>query len=235
MTEQQWLKSGDPDAMFRFLEGKMTDRKLRLFQVACCRRVWHLMPKKKCCDAVLVAEQYADREVNNTERRAAQALIAGYKPKGAQASRISNLAVRQAGYAAYYAIEMHVAKNLRGIRASGVSAPLAHAARKAAKASAPDPWTKVYNAEKRVTARLIRCIFGNPFGPVTFDPTWNTDTVLSLAKQMYESRDFSAMPELASALKKAGCDDASILKHCRDSKQVHVRGCWVVDLILGKE
>ena len=51
---------------------------------------------------------------------------------------------------------------------------------------------------------------------------------------MYESREFSAMPILADALQDAGCEDDAILTHCRDPKQIHVRGCWVVDLVLGK-
>jgi hypothetical protein len=83
-------------------------------------------------------------------------------------------------------------------------------------------------------AELVRDIFGNPFRPVTFSPSWRTDTAVSLARQMYESREFSAMPILADALQDAGCDNDDILNHCRDAKQVHVRGCWVVDLVLGK-
>ena len=51
---------------------------------------------------------------------------------------------------------------------------------------------------------------------------------------MYDARDFSAMPILADALQDAGCDSDDILNHCR-SGGVHVRGCWVVDLVLGKE
>jgi hypothetical protein len=74
----------------------------------------------------------------------------------------------------------------------------------------------------------------NPFRPVTFCPEWRTDTAMSLARTMYDARDFSAMPILADALQDAGCDNAAILSHCRDPKQVHVRGCWVVDLVLGK-
>jgi hypothetical protein len=78
-------------------------------------------------------------------------------------------------------------------------------------------------------------IFGtDPFRPVAFDPVWRTDTAVSLAKRMYESRDFSPMPILADALQDAGCDSDDILNHCRDTKQVHVRGCWVIDLVLGK-
>jgi hypothetical protein len=78
-------------------------------------------------------------------------------------------------------------------------------------------------------------IFGNPFRPVTFSPEWRADTAVALARQIYESRDFGAMPILADALQDAGCANEDILSHCRDPKQVHVRGCWVVDLVLGKE
>ncbi|HJZ58230.1 MAG TPA: hypothetical protein VKE74_25030, partial [Gemmataceae bacterium] len=81
---------------------------------------------------------------------------------------------------------------------------------------------------------LLRDVFGNPFRPVAFNPAWRTDTAVSLARQMYESKDFSAMPILADALQNAGCENEDVLNHCRDAKQAHVRGCWVVDLVLGK-
>jgi hypothetical protein len=70
--------------------------------------------------------------------------------------------------------------------------------------------------------------------PVNIDPRWRTPTVLALAQQLNGGRDFSAMPILADALQDAGCDNDDILAHCRCSGQ-HVRGCWVVDLVLGKE
>jgi len=69
---------------------------------------------------------------------------------------------------------------------------------------------------------------------VTLSPAWLTSTVIALARQMYESRDFSPLPILADALQDAGCDNADILDHCR-SGGPHVRGCFVVDLLLGKE
>jgi hypothetical protein len=81
---------------------------------------------------------------------------------------------------------------------------------------------------------LIRDIFGNPFRPATLDPAWRTDTAVTLAKQMYESREFGAMPILADALQDAGSDSEDVLDHCRGPGP-HVRGCWVVDLVLGKE
>jgi hypothetical protein len=76
-------------------------------------------------------------------------------------------------------------------------------------------------------------VIGNPFRPVAFSPDWRTNTVLTLARQMYELREFSAMPILADALQDAGCDSADVLDHCRGDGP-HVRGCWVVDLVLGK-
>jgi hypothetical protein len=88
---------------------------------------------------------------------------------------------------------------------------------------------------RRANADLLREVFGNPFRPVTFDSAWRTSTAIALATQMYESRDFGAMPILADALQDAGCDNEDVLNHCREAKQVHVRGCWVVDLVLGEE
>jgi hypothetical protein len=87
---------------------------------------------------------------------------------------------------------------------------------------------------RRTAADLVRDIFGNPFRPVSFSPSWHTDTALSLARTMYDSRDFSALPILADALQDAGCENEDILTHCRDTAHAHVRGCWVVDLVLGK-
>lgn len=83
-------------------------------------------------------------------------------------------------------------------------------------------------------AALVRDIIGNPFRPVAFDHRWRTSTAVQLARTMYETRDFGPMPILADALQDAGCENADILEHCRDPNGVHVRGCWVVDRILGK-
>ncbi|MBM3978757.1 MAG: hypothetical protein FJ304_00455 [Planctomycetes bacterium] len=85
-----------------------------------------------------------------------------------------------------------------------------------------------------VVVPLLRDIFGNPFRPVTFTTDWRTNTVVTLARTMYDAREFSAMPILADALQDAGCDNDDILNHCRDTTATHVRGCWVVDLVLGK-
>jgi hypothetical protein len=87
--------------------------------------------------------------------------------------------------------------------------------------------------QRTAQCSLIRDIFGNPFRTVTLDRAWTTTPVISLAQTMYDSRDFAAMPVLADALEEAGCDNADILAHCRGPGP-HVRGCWVVDLALGR-
>ena len=86
-----------------------------------------------------------------------------------------------------------------------------------------------------VQSCLVRDIFGNPFRPVTFDPEWRTTTALALARGIYDERAFDRLPILADALQDAGCDNDDILTHLRDTTTPHVRGCWALDLVLGKE
>jgi hypothetical protein len=81
---------------------------------------------------------------------------------------------------------------------------------------------------------LLRCVFGNPFRSVTIDRRWRTSTVTDLANAIYDDRAFERMPILADALMDAGCDNESIIAHCQQ-KAEHVRGCWIVDLLLRKE
>jgi hypothetical protein len=80
---------------------------------------------------------------------------------------------------------------------------------------------------------LIRDLFGNPFRPVAVDPVWRTSTVVSLAEGVYAERAFDRLPILADALQDTGCESPDVLDHCRGPGP-HARGCWVVDLLLGK-
>jgi len=89
-------------------------------------------------------------------------------------------------------------------------------------------------SESEAQLHLLRDIFGNPFRPAAIDPSWLTSTVVALARGIYEERAFDRMPILADALQDAGCDNEDVLGHCR-GPEPHVRGCWVVDLLLGKE
>jgi hypothetical protein len=90
------------------------------------------------------------------------------------------------------------------------------------------------SAESAAQSLLFRDIFGNPFCPVTFDPRWRTSDVVDLAQAIYDDKAFERMPILADALMDAGCEEEQIIDHCR-GEGPHVRGCWVVDLVLGKK
>jgi hypothetical protein len=84
---------------------------------------------------------------------------------------------------------------------------------------------------------LLRCNFGNPFRPVAFDPAlrqWNGGAAVALAMELYNSRDFSRAPLLADMLEDAGVSDAQLLDHLRGPGP-HARGCFAVDLVLGRE
>jgi hypothetical protein len=92
-------------------------------------------------------------------------------------------------------------------------------------------WYRVMPAHYGI--QLIHDVIGNPFRPAALDPAWRTETVLALATGIYEDRAFDRMPILADALQDAGCDNEDVLGHCRGPGP-HVRGCWVVDLVLRK-
>jgi hypothetical protein len=100
-----------------------------------------------------------------------------------------------------------------------------------------DPEVSQYAAIQETERQLliIRDILGDPLQLTPVDPPWLSETAVLIARGMYETQDFFPMPILADALQDAGCDSDDVLSHCRDARQVHVRGCWVVDLVLGKE
>jgi hypothetical protein len=91
-----------------------------------------------------------------------------------------------------------------------------------------------YKTERKARSVLVREIFGNPLRPAVLDSIWLTSTVSALARAIYTDRAFDRMPILADTLEDAGCTDAGILEHCRGGGE-HVRGCWVVDLLLAKD
>jgi hypothetical protein len=96
-------------------------------------------------------------------------------------------------------------------------------------------WGGISEADDlRVLAPLVRDLFGNPFRPAVIVPSCLNTAVLAIARGVYEERAFDQLSILADALEDAGCDNAEILTHCRRPGQ-HVRGCWVVDLILSNE
>ena len=218
MTEAEWFANTDPTPMLEFLRGKTSDRKLRLFVVACCRRVWHLLADERSCQAVEVAERFADGAATDQELEA----------------------VRQDAWE-FTLHRVHEDEAFFDLDAEALDA--ADAPAWAAKEVVESHRVAVAvqralgTTEGKAQTHLLRCIVGNPFRIVTLAPSWlarNSDTAVGMAAAIYDDRTFDRLPVLASALEKAGCTDADILNHCRQPGP-HVRGCWALDLLLGKE
>lgn len=99
---------------------------------------------------------------------------------------------------------------------------------------------RLERAGRKHIARLVREIVGNPFKPPRFEPSWRTRSVVELARTIFAERAFDRMPLLADALLDADCDEEAVLRHCRGTElgvkeqSQHVRGCWVVELALGR-
>ena len=93
-------------------------------------------------------------------------------------------------------------------------------------------------AEPAAQCALLRDIFGNPFHrPPAIEPawlSWNEGRIIKLARAIYNQRDFGRLSDLRDTLKEAGCTDTELLAHSQ-VPGTHVRGCWLVDLLLGKE
>ena len=87
---------------------------------------------------------------------------------------------------------------------------------------------------RRAFVRTLHGLFGNPFGPVTFDPRWKTADVVELARAIHDEQAFERLPVLADALMDAGCDEPAVIAHCREPG-AHYRGCWVIDAVLDLE
>jgi hypothetical protein len=224
MTEAEWLECMDPMPMLEFLRGKASDRKLRLCAVACCRRAWDSMPDARSKKAVETAEDYADGRATDDELNAASvgALSAAQVNITEADAHAEDWRKRyNALFAPWAVVQATVRDGPDGI-GHGVAAILV--AKDAVKAIGPP--------ENEVQTQLVRDIFGNPFRPLTIDPSWLTPTVKILAQRIYTDRSFDKMPILADALKKAGCANEEILGHCRGLGS-HVRGCWALDLVLG--
>jgi hypothetical protein len=239
MDEARWLACAEPAVMLYFLRGRVSARKLGLFAAACCRRVERLMADERSRAAVDVAERRADGLATEREVRAARAAARAAD----EVARSSYLAYASDnppyGYGPLYAASVAAGAAATVLHVdTHVPASLAAHARAAEEVcgypskEATDEADRAARAALAEMADLLREVVGNPFRPVAVDPTWRTAAVVALARSIYEDRRREDTPLLADALEEAGCGDEGMLSHCRSSE--HARGCWVVDLLLGK-
>lgn len=238
MTEAEWLDKPQPFALIEFFRSRVSERRRRLLACACCRRVWDLLGQDSIRHSIELAESYADGAIRAAELHAAH--DQPYFNDLQNQLRGKAEVTPQLSLRVLYAVAAARDLTLSTVNILNI---VLDTSRDATGDYIPTPQHNETtgggsigydDGELAEKVGLLRDIFGNPFRPVTFDPTWRTSTAVALANQMYQSRDFSAMPILADALQDAACANEEILSHCREPG-VHVRGCWVVDLVLGKE
>jgi hypothetical protein len=215
MNEEEWLLALDTISLLHAARRLSGERKIRLFACACARQFFPVNVHPDLRSSVEIAEEMADGTATPTEVEREKELfdsliyVGHYDARGFGGDNMSSARfVRDA-------INPRVLSVVRAVSC----------------------FLSDYDADMgldytQTGVPWLRDIFGNPFRSIDFTP-WRTDTALSLARQMYDSRDFGAMPILADALQDAGCDNEVVLSHCREPNQVHFRGCWVVDGVLG--
>jgi hypothetical protein len=192
--DETWTASADAGRMLEFVHGKLSDRKLRLFACACCRRLPLVTEVGRNLRAVEAAEHYADGLVPKRDLK--------------KARKVAGLGQRLTSFEPFD----------EALQAVQLAAQ----------------WTPP--AQQRQFADVLRDVAGNPFRPVTLRYSWRAwqgGTVVKLAQAIYDERRFEDLPVLADALEDAGCADPAVLAHCRGPGE-HVRGCWLLDGLLGK-
>jgi hypothetical protein len=227
VTEQEWLAGTDPQEMLEFLRGKASDRKFRLYLCESYRTMPSGRLPENIRKAILVMERYAEglacrKELLDARSRAWESVIRFAEQQCR--SRLGATSEDLLHHARLAAIARGTSPDIDGI--VGLAIP-----------------QLLQLIERPHQLSLLHDIFGNPFRPVVISPAvlaWNGGTVVRLAQAAYDERQMPAgtldsgrLAVLADALEEAGCSDERVLRHLRSSGK-HYRGCFVVDLLLGK-
>jgi len=228
MTEQEWLECAEPGKMLEFLRGKASERKLRLFAVACCRWAWQFLSEESSREAVRVAELFADglasdMELTKVQEAASQAELAVWDElEEGNFERVvydNHDAAVSAEQVAFINLFEHDS-SVGGSHAASVVYATHSAFTRATLDEEP---------ARRHQVALLHHIFGNPFRPYPAPTHWPS-TDVQLADALYNGEDCCLA--LHDALLEAGQPD--LADHFRQEHS-HPKGCWVLDLLLGKE
>lgn len=204
LEDDEWATCTDPLLMLRQVHESAPQRKMRLLLCAYVRQNFPVLDDERSRLALEVAERHADGRATHEELAFARGT--------AWTAREEAWDVRH---------------DRQGM----------HQALNASWATMPNVWTAVFNMAKHTDSeaqcRLLREFFGpsayRPLSPTL--PSWNNETVRSIAQGVYNERAFDRLPMLGEALQNAGCQDSDILQHCWEPGP-HYPGCWVIDQIL---
>jgi hypothetical protein len=235
VTERDWLEATDPHPMLAFLRdaGKLSDRKARLFAVACCHRIWHLLTEEASRELLTAVERWADGETD-------------FMPVAAACDRHERAVYQfpSLWFAVCYCLAWTPEDALKAACEAAAGAGYSATAAFTDDEAAGVLIAVIYRAECHAQAELARDLFGNPFCPrPPLAPsllTWNNGLIPRLAQAAYDDRQLpqgtlqaSRLAVLADALEEAGTADTELLAHLRGPGP-HVPGCFAVDAVLGR-
>jgi len=204
MTEAEWAACRDPRELFDYHRMKRDPRRLRLLAVACARLIPPTSLPPQLGSVIDVAERFADGAATRAEFLAARRLVRA-------AGRRTNDFTQGHRVLMWLADDSLEGQSMAITVTRDLTGPAGAAAE----------------------CDLNRCVFGNPYRAVAFDPAWRTEAAVGLASGIAADRAFERLPVLADALEDAGCADPDVLGHCRGGGP-HATGCWVVDGLSGK-
>jgi hypothetical protein len=242
MSAERWITAGIPE-MLDLGARRISNRKLDLFNIWCCQILRPYLTDRRSIAAARFAERCLDDPAAQAEEReeilqAAKAAVSELIDWANSAASGPERRKRRVYANAAHVAEQAVSNNVRN---RGVLANSKHTAHVFGWAN-DDERDPLFGLEdedglrgvhQRMQEAIFREIVGNPFQPVEFDSRWRTSDVMGLAHAIYDEKGFLRLPILSDALMDAGCEDETILSHCR-TPNIHVRGCWLVDLILRK-
>jgi hypothetical protein len=233
----------DTEGNFDKLQSRSSVRKARLFSVACCNLLTPWITESTCRLAIKLSEQFADGKVGKHVLAAARkAFAASERMRLRRESEIRGLNkslrllrenVRPIVWSATWDA-CHYAVRADAWDAARLCQRAVRVVLQSIPADVVEKSLPQFGPRSDLPTGILEDIFGNSFSPVEFDSRWRTSDVLGLARAIYDDKAFERMPILADALMDAGCEDEQVIAHCRGERP-HVRGCWVVDLVLGKQ
>jgi hypothetical protein len=260
MTEAEWLVCDNSWPMLTLLGEKVSERRAYLIAAAFLRRFWHLIPDQRSRAAVAAMERYADGLASREERRAAHGPARVVGAELMREERAKGILINSPRWLGRLALTQFAAGPGEGgqvttgwLREFAFGAVPAHYASEQFDYSG-DPLAAqipgqlprsvreadgaAVGREREAQAVLLRDVIGNPFRRAA-DWPWLTPTIASLARAAYDERalpagtlDPARLAVLADAIEEAGCSDVEVVSHLRGPGP-HVRGCWVVDQLLG--
>jgi hypothetical protein len=233
MTPEEWERCADPWKMLKFVlaSGRASDRKLRLFAVACCRRLASLLPDSRSRSALETCEQFAHGLADDEALRAAQQAAVLSYDEFQDGDGFCNFTGRESASAAVAgACWVEASRREAGLfdvvdNAIGLG-------------ELTTGWKNGKYIEQRRQCYSLRELFGPlPFRPVTVVApavlAWHGGAAVRLAESIDTARRFEDLPVLADLLEEAGYCDAELLAHLR-GRGPHCFGCWALDTVLAK-